>query len=147
MWYIRGRLRLRLLYTDTWSQSLWLVNALSVASDDNGPGLDAGQQATGRPPTGSPTLPLPACSASVCSLRDLRRLAATNTITAITTVPHIAALAAIVILSMLLVGDITVRTSLHWLYGTVSGVTFISSREITHTTMHSCKVNKKILSF
>lgn len=40
-------------------------------------------------------------------------LAATNTMTAMTTVPQIAALAAIVILSILLAGDVTVRTSLH----------------------------------
>jgi len=131
---------LRLLYMETWSQSLWVVKALSVASDDSGPpGLGVGpipvQQVTGNPPTGIPLLV--SCCCSVWSFLDLRRLAATNTMTAMTTVPQIAALAAIVILSMLLDGVVTVRTSRHWLYGTVSGVTTTSSKEITHTTMHS----------
>lgn len=70
-------------------------------------------------------------------MRDLLRLVATKTITAIIIVPHMAADAAIVILSMLDVDAETVRTSRHWLYGTVSGETFISSRDITQTTMHS----------
>lgn len=60
-----------------------------------------------------------------------------KTITATMIVPQIAALAAIVILSMFDVAAVTVRTSLHCVYGTVSGDTFISSSEMTHTTMHS----------
>lgn len=61
-----------------------------------------------------------------------------NIITATMIVPHIAALAAIVILSMFEVGDDNVRTSLHCEYGTLSGVTFNSSNDITQTTIHSC---------
>jgi len=75
---------------------LWEVKALRVAREDSGPGLEAGQQATGSPGTGRAAL----LSVSVCNLRDLRRLAATNTMTAMTTVPQMAALAAMVILSM-----------------------------------------------
>lgn len=64
--------------------------------------------------------------------------AAMNIMTATIIVPQIAALAAIVILSMFDVVDDSVRTSRHCEYGTVSGDTLISSSEITQTTMHSC---------
>lgn len=61
-----------------------------------------------------------------------------NMMTATIMVPHMAALAAIVILSMFDEDDDSVRTSRHCEYGTFSGVTFSSSSDITHTTMHSC---------
>lgn len=64
--------------------------------------------------------------------------AAMNIMTATIIVPQMAALAAIVILSIFDVGDDSVRTSRHWAYGTLSGVTFSSSNEMTQTTMHSC---------
>lgn len=64
--------------------------------------------------------------------------AAMNIITATMIVPQIAALAAIVILSMFDVADESVLTSRHCEYGTLSGVTFNSSNDITQTTIHSC---------
>lgn len=63
-------------------------------------------------------------------------------ITATTIVAQIAALAAIVILSMFEVGEFSVLTSRHWLYGTFAGVMLVSSSEITQTTMHSCNFDR-----
>lgn len=78
------------------------------------------------------------CWWSSCSFLERRRDAAMNMITAMTIVPQMAADAAMVILSMLDAADETVRTSRHCAYGTVSGVTLMSSNDTTHTTMHSC---------
>uniref|UniRef100_A0A182Q3W2 Uncharacterized protein n=1 Tax=Anopheles farauti TaxID=69004 RepID=A0A182Q3W2_9DIPT len=116
------------------------LNAESVASEPSGPlGLGVGpQQLTGRPAIGRALF----CCDSDCSFfeRLLKRilrcrqkrsmdgcggrycdprckpylLAAINTITATMIVPQMAALAAIVILSMLDAGEATVRTSRHW---------------------------------
>lgn len=72
----------------------------------------------------------------ICRL-DTYLPAAMNIMTATIIVPQIAALAAIVILSMFDVGE-SVLTSRHCEYGTLSGDTFNSSNDITHTTMHSC---------
>lgn len=67
-------------------------------------------------------------------------------ITATIIVPQMAALAAIVILSIFEEDEDNVRTSLHCEYGTVSGVTLISSNEMTQTTMHSCEGTFLILN-
>lgn len=72
------------------------------------------------------------------SIDNMYLPAAMNIMTATIIVPQMAALAAIVILSIFDVGDDSVRTSRHCEYGTLSGVTFNSSNEITQTTMHSC---------
>lgn len=93
-----------------------MLKALRVANDDNGsPGL-AGiplQQLTGNPAIGIPCFIPIFCWCSSRSFLDRLLEAAMKTITATTMVPQIAALAAIVILSMLEEAEDTVRTSLH----------------------------------
>lgn len=93
------------------------------------------QQLTGNPAIGNGLF---CCECIDCSFLDLLLLAAIKTITATIIVPQIAALAAIVILSIFDVCDETVLTSRHCEYGTVSGDTFNSSNDITQTTIHSC---------
>jgi hypothetical protein len=58
--------------------------------------------------------------------------------TAMTTVPQMAALAAMMILSMCEAACGSVRISRHCGNGTVSGVTLLSSSETTQTTKLSC---------
>lgn len=130
--------------------TLCVLKAFNVAKDDNGPpGLAVGpspvQQFTGNPAIGIPAFEPIFCCWMSCILRERLLDAAMNTITAMTMVPQIAALAAMVILSMLDVEEATVRTSRHWEYGTVSGVTLISSSEITQTTIHSYKYIQTII--
>lgn len=119
-----------------------LLNAFSVAKDERGPpglvfGPMPGQQLIGNPVIGNAVFKPIFCWCNSWSFFERLLDAATNTITAITIVPQIAALAAIVILSILEEAEVTVLTSRHCEYGTFSGVTFISSKDTTHTTMHS----------
>lgn len=96
-------------------RTLALLNALSAANDDRGsvglPGIV--QQFTGRPEIGIPCLIPNFCWLSSRIFFDLLLEAAIKMMTARKMVPQIAALAAIVILSMLEETDDTVLTSRH----------------------------------
>ena len=128
------------LYMDSWSQSLGVMAipmprfpTLVMLFVTCEPTKELGVPAT----VGARTLLRRSFSLFIALLR-LQQMKMT---TATTTVPQIAALAAIIILSIWVDAGVSVRISRHWPNGTVSGVTVLSSSDTTQTTNASCTGN------